>query len=178
MIDADEVVILVDEADREIGTMPKMQAHLEGRLHRAISVIIVHGAGEMLLQQRALSKYHSGGLWTNSCCSHPRPGEATDASAARRLREEMGFDATLVPMFSTIYRAELGALVEHEFVHVYGGRFDGPVTPDAKEVEACEWRSLDWLARDVVEQPQRYTAWFAKYVREFRGQMAALAANV
>jgi isopentenyl-diphosphate delta-isomerase len=178
MIDADEVVILVDETDRELGTMPKLAAHLEGRLHRAISVIIVNGAGEMLLQQRARSKYHSGGLWTNACCSHPRPGETTQASAARRLKEEMGIEAQLVPMFTTMYRAELGSLIEHELVHVFGGRFDGTVSADPAEVDGYEWRSLDWLAEDVAAHPQRYTAWFIKYIREYRPHMAALSANV
>jgi isopentenyl-diphosphate delta-isomerase len=178
MIDADEVVILVDETDRELGTMPKLAAHLEGRLHRAISVIIVNGAGEMLLQQRAGAKYHSGGLWTNACCSHPRPGETTADSAARRLREEMGFESKLVPMFTTIYRAELGALVEHELVHVFGGRYDGRVTPDPAEVDGYAWRRLDWLAREIEANPHHYTAWFAKYIREYRPHMAALTANV
>lgn len=177
MIDADEVVVLVDENDREIGVMAKLAAHEEGRLHRAVSVIVVNEAGEMLLQQREPGKYHSGGLWTNACCSHPRPGEPVSVAAARRLREEMGFETALVPLFATVYRAELGRLVEHEFVHVFGGRYDGPVEPDPAEVGAYEWRDLDWLSRDIAARPERYTAWFAKYVREFGDRIEALRAS-
>jgi isopentenyl-diphosphate delta-isomerase len=176
MIDADEVVILVDEHDRARGTMGKLAAHEQGSLHRAISVIVVNEAGEMLLQQREPGKYHSGGLWTNACCSHPRPDEPVAEAAARRLKEEMGFSTRLVPLFSTVYRAELGRLVEHEFVHVFGGRYDGPVQPDPVEVGGYEWRDLDWLSHDVAARPERYTAWFAKYVREFRDRIEALRA--
>ena len=178
MSDVEEVVVLVDATDRETGLAPKLQAHLDGLLHRAISVIILNDRGEMLLQQREAGKYHSGGLWTNACCSHPRPGEEVAKAAARRLREEMGFEAKLVPMFSTVYRAELGALTEHEFVHVFGGRHVGPVNPDPAEVGAYEWRALPGLFADIEARPEFYTAWFRKYLRDHRAEVEALSARL
>ena len=173
----DDLLVLVDEQDREIGQAPKLQAHVEGKLHRAISVIVVNRAGDLLLQRRNVGKYHSGGLWTNSCCSHPRPGESTPDAATRRLREEMGFATPLAPLFATTYRAKVGKLIEHELVHVFGGYYDGPVTPDPEEVEAFEWRSADWIAADMKARPERYTVWFAKYMSEFRSSVDALAAR-
>src|SRR5689334_7965348 len=116
MLDAAERVVLVDERDREVGTMPKLAAHAEGALHRAFSVFVLNAAGELLLQRRAAAKYHCGGLWTNSCCGHPRPGEPVADAARRRLREEMGFDCELASVGSFVYRAEVGGgLVEHEY---------------------------------------------------------------
>ncbi len=176
MSDAEELVALVDADDRDIGVAPKLQAHREGRLHRAMSVIIVNRAGETLLQRRALAKYHSGGLWTNACCSHPRPGETPRAAATRRLREELGIACALSPLFTTLYRARVGDLIEHELVHVFGGRHDGPATPDPAEVAEIEWRGLDALADDIEARPERYTVWFAKYMREHRHSLDALAA--
>src|SRR5215203_6397334 len=118
-------VILVNEKDEEIGTMEKMEAHRKALLHRAFSVFIFNGRGEMLLQRRALKKYHSGGLWTNACCSHPRPGEVTADAAARRLREELGFVTTLNPAFQFVYRATFdNGLTEYEFDHVFLGKYD------------------------------------------------------
>ena len=178
MSDADEVVVLVDAKDQKIGLAPKLQAHVDGLLHRAISVIILNDRGQMLLQQREASKYHSGGLWTNACCSHPRPGEDVAPAAARRLREEMGFEAALVPMFSTVYRAELGALTEHEFVHVFGGRHSGPVQPDPVEVGAYAWRDLPELFADIEARPELYTAWFRKYLCDHRTEVEALDARL
>src|SRR3954451_2191269 len=128
-------VILVDEYDNEIGTMPKMEAHLKGKLHRAFSVFIFNAEGDLLLQQRAAHKYHSGGLWTNTCCSHPRPGEDTMDAAQRRLAQEMGLRCPLTHLFTTHYRAAVSRdLIEDEVVHVFGGRHDGEPDPDPHEV--------------------------------------------
>lgn len=168
-------VILVDAADRETGVADKLQAHREGLRHRAISVLIVDGAGRMLLQRRAMGKYHSGGLWTNACCSHPRPGEASLAAAVRRLREEMGFSCPLHPLFVTSYRAAVGDLIEDEVVHVFGGVYIGPVAPDPAEVEAIEWRDIAGLVADIATQPQRYSVWFAKYLAEFHAEIGAIS---
>ena len=155
-----EQVVLVDEADAETGTLEKLQAHVEGRLHRALSVFVFNADGDVLLQRRAASKYHSGGQWTNTCCSHPRPGEPVAAAARRRLREEMGFECDLAPAFAFTYRAEVGGgLVEHELDHVFVGRWEGAPAPDPDEVDGWRWASLDDLARDAAAHPDAYTPW-------------------
>lgn len=157
----DELVILVDSDDQTIGTASKLAAHRDGRLHRAISVQIVDPGGRLLLQKRQIDKYHSGGLWTNTCCSHPRPGESAHAAAHRRLHEEMGFATALRPLFKAIYRAELDkGLIEHEFVHVFGGTYAGPVHPNPAEAEAFDWTSIEALRESVARQPTLYSAWF------------------
>jgi isopentenyl-diphosphate Delta-isomerase len=158
---AEEVVVLVDPKDNEVGTAPKMAAHREGRLHRAVSVFVLNAAGEMLLQRRALGKYHSSGLWSNACCSHPRPGENPHQAARRRLKEEMGLDYTVDHLFSFIYRAELDAgLTEHELDHVYLGIGDADPVPDPEEVVDWRWVGLDELKLEMEEHPERFTAWF------------------
>jgi isopentenyl-diphosphate delta-isomerase len=155
-----EQVILVDEQDRELGSVEKLQAHREGALHRAFSVFVFDAAGRLLLQRRAAGKYHSGGLWSNTACGHPRPGEATAAAARRRLREEMGFDCELREAFDFLYRAELaGGLVEHEFDHVFVGRFDGEPAPDAEEVEGWRRATLEELREDLRRSPDEYSYW-------------------
>jgi isopentenyl-diphosphate Delta-isomerase len=155
-----EQVILVDEHDRELGVGEKLQTHREGALHRAFSVFVFDSAGRLLLQKRAREKYHSGGLWSNTCCGHPRPGEATAAAARRRLFEEMSFDCDLRPAFGFLYRAELGGgMVEHEFDHVFFGRFDGEPAPDAREVEGWRWLTLDELREDLTGRPDDYSYW-------------------
>lgn len=156
-----EEVVLVDPADRELGTLEKLQAHREGRLHRAVSVFVFDPAGRLLLQRRAAGKYHSAGQWTNTCCSHPRPGEPAAGAADRRLQEEMGFRCTLRPAFLLRYRAEVGdALVEHELDHVFVGRWTGDPTPDPGEADAWRWVPLAEAAADVAAHPERYTPWF------------------
>ena len=163
----DELVILVDSDDQTIGTASKLAAHRDGRLHRAISVQIVDPGGRLLLQKRQIDKYHSGGLWTNTCCSHPRPGESAHAAAHRRLHEEMGFATALRPLFKAIYRAELDkGLIEHEFVHVFGGTYAGPVHPNPAEAEAFDWTSIEALRESVARQPTLYSAWFRIYLRD------------
>ena len=129
-------VILVDEQDQEIGVMEKMEAHRQGLLHRAFSVFIFNEKGEMLLQQRSLDKYHSGGLWTNACCSHPRPGEDIQRAAQRRLHEELGFVTSIEEIFDFIYKSPFdNGLTEHEFDHVFIGVYDDVIEPNQKEVK-------------------------------------------
>lgn len=156
-----EQVILVDQQDREIGVAEKLEAHRKGKLHRAFSVFLFNAKDEMLLQQRAAEKYHSGGLWSNACCSHPRPGEQTEAAARRRLREEMGISCNLNKAFDFIYRAEFdNGLIEHELDHVFIGRYDGAALPDPGEVMAHRWVSIDTLKKDLAIAPENFTAWF------------------
>jgi isopentenyl-diphosphate delta-isomerase len=155
-------VVLVDETDRELGTMEKMEAHRKALLHRAFSVFIFNSRGEMLLQRRALKKYHSGGLWTNACCSHPAPGEPLLHAAGRRLREELGFTAPLEKVFDFIYKADLdNGLTEYEFDHVFTGIYDGIMAPDEEEVSEVRFTTLDDLRDSLRAHPEQYTAWFA-----------------
>jgi len=168
---ADEV-ILVDADDRPLGRMAKLEAHRLGLRHRAVSVIVRDRRNRLLLQRRAPGKYHSGGLWTNTCCSHPRPDEATLAAASRRLQEEMGLACPLTLLFTTHYRAEVSrSLIEDEVVHVFGGRFDGSPDPDPMEVAEWCWKEPDDLARDIDQSPEKYTVWFREYRRRFWSAM-------
>lgn len=156
-----ESVILVDRRDRKVGVAEKMKAHRVGMLHRAFSAFVFNRRGEMLLQRRALHKYHSGGLWTNACCSHPRPGESVAEASSRRLFEEMGFRCPLEKAFHFIYRVRLdNDLIEHEFDHVLVGEYDREVTPDPREVMDYRWLSLEAVRREIREDPESYTAWF------------------
>ncbi|MEX2571895.1 MAG: isopentenyl-diphosphate Delta-isomerase [Gemmatimonadota bacterium] len=169
----EERVVLVDEADVEIGTAPKLEAHVTGKLHRAISVFLLNSGGEMLLQRRASGKYHSGGLWSNACCSHPRPGERPEDAATRRLGEELGLATALEFAFSFVYRAELeDGLCEHELDHVFVGRIDAMPTPDAVEVEAWRWTAPDDIERELNEDPSRFTAWFPPAFGQLRSRRA------
>jgi isopentenyl-diphosphate Delta-isomerase len=154
-------VILVNEQDEQLGAMDKMEAHQQGVLHRAFSIFIFNEKGEMLLQQRADHKYHSGGLWTNACCSHPAPGEETHFAAQRRLQEEMGFGTSLIKVFDFTYRAEFdNGLIEHEFDHVYLGMYNGDIHPNPDEVQSYCHKSLDDINKEITEQPDLFTAWF------------------
>ncbi|WGQ11755.1 isopentenyl-diphosphate Delta-isomerase [Pedobacter gandavensis] len=156
----EEEVILVDKNDNPIGTMPKLEAHLKGELHRAFSVFIFNSSGALLLQQRALDKYHSAGKWTNTCCSHPRPGELTADAAKRRLKEEMGMECELRPIFSFAYRAEVeNGLVEHEFDHVYFGSSDTLPIPNPLEVADFKYISMEALELDLQNNKDSYTEW-------------------
>jgi len=160
-----EEVILVDENDREIGTMEKMEAHRNPLLHRAVSVFIVNSKGEWLLQQRALNKYHSNGLWTNTCCSHPRPGETNLETAKRRLLEEMGMNTELKEIFDFIYCESLdNELTEYELDHVFVGITDQKPNINTDEVLNWKYVSYEELKNDLSEFPERYTVWFRKIV--------------
>lgn len=156
-----ELVILVDEQDNEIGTMEKLQAHKEGALHRAISVFIFNSKKELLLQKRARGKYHSPGLWTNTCCTHPHIGETVKQAAVRRLGEEMGLSCPLHRAFTFIYNEKLdNGLTEHEFDHVFTGIADGRPTPEASEVEAFRYVTVDVLDKELRTNPEHFTEWF------------------
>jgi isopentenyl-diphosphate delta-isomerase len=157
----EESVVLVDADDRVIGTMSKLRAHQEGHLHRAVSVLVRDSAGALLLQRRAAEKYHSPGLWSNSCCGHPRPGESPHAAASRRLREELGLDCQLTHAFTFSYEAALGdGMREHEVDHVFVGQTDDAPVPDP--VEVGEWRRLqpELLHREMEANPEEFTVWF------------------
>lgn len=154
-------VILVDENDNPVGEAEKMQAHLDGTLHRAFSVFIFNRKGEMLLQQRALNKYHSGGLWTNACCSHPEPGEETATAAKRRLQEEMGFTVPVEKLFDFVYKASFdNGLTEYEFDHVFAGNYDGAVDFNKEEVMDHCYKSMEEVEASLLSHPDKYTAWF------------------
>jgi len=156
-----EQVILVNELDEVIGQMEKMEAHLKGELHRAFSIFIFNSKGEMLLQQRALKKYHSGGLWTNACCSHPRPMETTLEAANRRLKEEMGFSTDLTKAFDFMYKVQFSnSLFENEFDHVFVGYYDGKVEINVDEVESYAFRTLEIIDLRIQQHPNYFTEWF------------------
>ncbi|HEY9125165.1 MAG TPA: isopentenyl-diphosphate Delta-isomerase [Bacteroidales bacterium] len=154
-------VILVDSNDNQVGVEEKMAAHEKALLHRAVSVFIINSKGEWLLQQRAMDKYHSKGLWTNTCCSHPFPGESTFDAAARRLQEEMGLKAGIKEVFSFLYREDLdNGLTEHELDHVFVGYSDELPVPNADEVMAWKYIAFDDLKTDISSHPDNYTVWF------------------
>jgi len=156
----EEQVVLVNERDEELGTMEKMEAHRRGALHRAFSVFLFDAQGRLLLQRRASGKYHSADLWTNTCCSHPRPGEEVMVAARRRLREEMGIDRDLTWQFNFIYRAELDhGLSEYELDHVLFGSFSDDPSPDRNEADAWRCLSLADLEQEVRHSPERFTVW-------------------
>lgn len=161
-----EHVILVDSSDKVLGTMEKMEAHRKGLLHRAFSILLFNDEGKMLLQKRARNKYHSSGLWTNACCSHPLPAESLQEATRRRLREEMGID--LQPTFSHtfIYKAQLDKnLIEHELDHVFVGTFNGTPRINKKEVEDWKFVDIAWLKEDMSRNPSLYTEWFKLILR-------------
>ncbi len=156
-----EKVILVDENDNPLGEMEKMEAHKKALLHRAFSVFVFNEKDELMLQQRALSKYHSPGLWTNTCCSHPRKGESILEAGRRRLHEEMGFKCEIEKIFDFIYKAKLEyGLTEHEFDHVLFGRFDNEPEINPEEVVSWKWMTMDAIAAEMKTKPEKYTIWF------------------
>lgn len=164
----EEKVILVDREDNPIGTMPKMEAHEKAVLHRAFSVFILNKNGELMLQQRALHKYHSPALWTNTCCSHQREGEHNLEAGTRRLEEEMGFSVPLEELFSFIYKAPFdNGLTEHELDHVMIGYFDGTPRINPDEVASWRWMSLTAIENDMILHPETYTVWFKIIFKRF-----------
>ena len=158
---SEEKVILVDKNDNQVGLMPKLEAHEKGVLHRAFSIFIFNSKYELLLQKRASSKYHSGGLWTNTCCSHPREGEDILDAANRRLDEEMGIKTSLRKVYDFIYKAELdNQLTEHEFDHVFYGVFDNDPILNKEEAEDFKWVDMETLNNDIIKNEVNYTVWF------------------
>ncbi len=163
-----EEVILVDAQDNELGLMEKMEAHRKGLLHRAFSVFVLNDNGDLMLQQRAASKYHSGTLWTNTCCSHPRKGETAEEAAHRRLMEEMGFDCEVEKVLEFTYRAELDkGMIEHEYDHLFVGHYSGEPKLNPEEVMDWKWMSIDDLSADIKVNPKHYTEWFKIIWQQF-----------
>ncbi|NNL83650.1 MAG: isopentenyl-diphosphate Delta-isomerase [Winogradskyella sp.] len=164
----EEKVILVDENDNPIGLMPKLEAHEKAVLHRAFSVFIFNANNELMLQQRALHKYHSPGLWTNTCCSHQREGESNIEAGQRRLKEEMGFVTPLIEKTSFIYKAPFdNGLTEHELDHIMVGTYNGEPKINKDEVADWKWMSLDAIKDDINAKPNNYTAWFKIIFQKF-----------
>lgn len=176
-IPAEEQVVLVNERDEAIGTMGKLRAHQEGALHRAFSVFLFDDKGRLLLQRRAAGKYHSAGLWTNTCCSHPRPEEAVHDAARRRLMEEMGIQADVEHKFSFLYKAGFdNGLREHEFDHVFFGEYTDAPNPVADEVDDWKYMHPDALEADMATHPERYTVWLHECWPRVRAELASKAA--
>ncbi len=164
----EEHVILVNENDEQIGTMPKLEAHEKAALHRAFSVFVFNGKNELMLQQRAAHKYHSPNLWTNTCCSHQRVGETNIEAGKRRLQEEMGFETELKDTIAFIYKAPFdNGLTEHEFDHILVGHFDSEPVLNPEEVSDWKWMSLDAIKKDMEYNPQFYTEWFKIIFEKF-----------
>jgi len=165
-------VILVDENDSEIGIMEKLEAHQKGLLHRAFSIFILNSKNEILLQKRANTKYHSPGLWSNTCCSHPQPNQSLISSAQLRLKDEMGMIAEIKPMFSFIYKVPFdNGLWEHEYDHVFIGISDDKPIINSNEVEDYKYVSIEWLNTDIEKNPENYTSWlkicFNKFISAY-----------
>jgi isopentenyl-diphosphate delta-isomerase len=171
----EEQVILVDENDNQIGLMNKMEAHEKALLHRAFSIFVFNSKGKLLIQQRALTKYHSGGEWANTCCSHQRSGESTLEAAHRRLQEEMGFDVDLEEVFQFTYKKEFGnGLTEHEYDHVVFGYYDE--TPNINPEEVADWKYVDLaqLKIDIEINPEQYTIWLQIALKEVETHLSNL----
>lgn len=170
-----ENVILVNENDEQIGLSEKLKAHESGQLHRAVSVFVFNESGELLLQKRASSKYHGGGLWTNTCCTHPRDGETSEACAIRRLQEEMGIDAQVQEQFSFIYKAEVeNGLIENEYDHVFFAVYEGETKLNPDEAEDCKFVSLAKVFKDAEENPDVYSIWFRIIIEKFRNHLTGM----
>lgn len=162
-----EVINLVDKGGKRIGSMEKIEAHKRAVLHEAFSIFVFDSDGRLLLQRRALGKYHSGGLWTNTCCSHARVGEDLTEAVNRRLQEEMGFKTKLQEVYQFTYKVNFdNGLSEHEYDHVFVGRYIGPVNPDPEEVADFKWISKEELLQDINVHPEHYTYWMNEIFRD------------
>lgn len=170
-----EFVILVDKHDQEIGLMEKMEAHEKALLHWAISVCIFNSQGEWLLQRRALSKYHSGGLWANTCCTHPKPNETSEEAAHRRLQQEMGMESEIKELFSFTYKEALDhELSEHEIDHVFVGVTNQKPVINVDEVDSYKYISYEDLEKDINSNPQNYTVWFKEIYKKINHHKSKL----
>lgn len=168
----EEQVILVNEQDEPLGLMPKMEVHEKALLHRAFSVFIFNNKGELLLQQRAVNKYHSPGLWTNTCCSHQRNGEVNIEAGKRRLQEEMGFACELKEIFWFVYKAPFdNGLTEHELDHVMVGNYNKDPEINKAEVESYCWMTLEDVKKDIKKYPKKYTEWFKIIFKEYHQRL-------
>lgn len=164
----EQQLILVDERDQVVGYGEKMEVHKKAQLHQAFSIFVMNKNNELLLQMRALSKYHSGALWANTCCSHPVKDEEQSVTVHRRLKEEMGFSCELKPLFSFIYKAQLDkGLTEHEFDHVYTGNYEGSPDPNPEEVGDWKWMNIENLKHDLEKNPQDYVYWIKPAFEKF-----------
>jgi isopentenyl-diphosphate delta-isomerase len=176
---AEEEIILVDENNRATGAAGKTLVHRRGLLHRAFSIFLVDDGGRIVLQRRNPNKYHSGGLWANSCCGHPRPGEQTLSAARRRLKEELGAASALQFGFFARYRAELDhGMHENEFVYVYFGRLDGAIDPNPAETAGIALLSSDEIVRRIKRKPATFTFWLRHYFQTHGADIERLAAQV
>jgi isopentenyl-diphosphate delta-isomerase len=174
-----EYVIVVDDGDREVGRAEKLVVHLTARLHRAFSVFIFDAGGRMLLQRRARDKHHSGGLWSNTCCGHPRPGESPVAGAGRRLQEEMGFSCPLTHACTVQYHLEVGGgLTEHEYDHVFVGLFDGCPIPNPGEVHEWRWIDRSSLQEALERRPEEFTPWLRVILERLEPSLAGRLAGM
>lgn len=168
----EERVVLVSPEDKVLGQMEKLQAHQSGVLHRAFSVFLFNSKGEMLLQKRAQSKYHSPGEWTNACCSHPRIEETYQEAAERRLKEELGISAEISEKFHFIYKAPVGGdLIEHELDHVFTGNYEGPLELNKEEVAETRYISMEDLNAELKAHPENFTPWFKIILKEYQDRL-------
>jgi len=162
-------VILIDRKNRKIGIEEKLKAHREGKLHRAFSIFVFNSKGELLIQRRVKEKYHSGGLWANTACSHPKPNESYSCAVHRRLKEEMGFECKLKKLFCFFYKAKFeNGLIENEHDCVFIGKFDGKIKPNKKEVMNYKWISMEELKKDAKKNPSKYAIWLRIALRKMK----------
>lgn len=165
-------LILVDNLDNPIGIMDKLEAHQKGLLHRAFSIFIWNQKRELLIHKRAANKYHSANLWTNTCCSHPQPNEATIDAAIRRLQEEVGFSTNLQHRFHFIYKTELeNNLIEHELDHVFIGEYNEDFTPNPDEISETRWISIENLKNEIETSPDNFTYWFKEIISKYEDKI-------
>lgn len=162
-----EYIIAVDKFDKEIGSIEKMEAHYKGVLHRAFSILVFNSNNQLLLQKRSVKKYHSPGLWTNTCCSHPQYGEDLQDAIYRRIKEEMGFTCKLEEIFSFVYKIEFeDNLFENEYDHVFIGKYDGEIIPNEEEVDDFKWADINYIKNDIKVNPELYTYWFKTLINK------------
>jgi len=165
-------VVLIDKHNKKIGVCEKLKAHKEGKLHRAFSIFVFNSKEELLIQRRAKEKYHCGGIWANTVCSHPRPNETYNQAVHRRLKEEMGFDCKLKKLFCFIYRAEFSnGLIENEYDCVFVGKFNGEPKPNKKEIMDFKWISLKDLRKDIKEHPEKYSVWLRIALKKIKSRI-------